>query len=219
MRGTPLVLVFLIAVFTANAQVNRTPVIGDRVTIGVDGGVILPSSQFTASNFATISNTSKIGAYPIDGYHYDAYLGVKFSHVFGIMAQYGENTGFVSAEYFAGPYLSVKVLKIRLEAKVLAGLITSNYATFSTNTGTGYILDAYQNGSGFGYCAGAKIKYTLFGGVLGIGAGLNYLSSDIKYAGWTQTISSENVTQALSNGSVKMSSGLVQATIGLSIDI
>src|SRR5208282_2951402 len=87
--------------FTSKAQVNSLPIIGNKFTFGVDGGVALPSGDFaTAFNGHGFSTTSGnlTGSANI-GYHYDVYAGFKFSKIIGIMVQYGaDNNGFKSSD-------------------------------------------------------------------------------------------------------------------------
>ncbi len=153
------------------------------------------------------------------------------------MAQYGRNSnsyntsnltsgssasgGYTSAEYLIGPFISFKIAKIKIEAKLLGGMLTSNYPTLTIQNYGYSTIDAFENGKGFGYCAGAKVKYMLFDGLLGVGIGFNYVSSDITYSNWTQTYSGTYPLgfQPTLNGSTKMSLGLVQLTAGLSLDI
>jgi len=215
-----------------NAQVNDIPLIGNRFTFGVDGGIAMP-----AGNFGSTDNSNgTINGFAKSGFHYDIYAGVRLISCLGIMAQYGANNnsfntaaintppggsasasgGYTTSEYLVGPYLSFKLIKIKIEVKLLAGEVTNKYPTLSFDSYGNSVSDAFQNGSGFGYCAGAKIKYMVAGGMLGIGLGLNYVGSDMNYSGWSQTSVSGGTTQY---GSFKTSVGLIEATLGLSLDI
>lgn len=214
------------------AQANDIPVIGNLFTFGIDGGLSMPSGDFSTVNSGITNTENGINGSAKTGYYYDLYAGFKFSRLIGIMAEYGGNVnsyntsnlgsgssesgGYTVAEYLVGPYLCISLVKIKIEAKALAGMLTSNYPTLSFDSYGNSVVDAFQNGSGFGYCLGAKVKYMLIGGMLGVGVGLNYVSSDIKYDGWTETMPNGSTT---SNGSIKMKIGLVQPTIGLSLDI
>ncbi len=231
MKKCVLITAILLVALATNAQVNDIPIIGNKFTFGVDAGLSLPSSDYGTAN-AGISNTENaLTGSAKSGFYYDLYGGFKFSKLFGVMVQYGGNSnsfntsnlgssssasgGYTVAEYLVGPYLSITLVKIKIEAKLLGGMVTSNYPTLSFSSYGTSVVDAFQNGSGFGYCAGAKVKYMLLGGALGIGVGLNYVSSDVKYSGWTETVNGKET----SNGPVKMNIGLVQPTVGLSLDI
>jgi len=225
----------LLTALAANAQVNSIPIIGNRFTFGIDAGLSLPSSDYATANSGVANTENALSGSAKTGFYYDIYGGFKFSKFIGIMVQYGANSnsfntsnlgsgssasgGYTVAEYLVGPYLSITLVKIKIEAKLLGGMVTSNYPTLTIDNASGSVVDAFQNGSGFGYCAGVKIKYMMLGGMLGIGVGLNYVSSDVSYSGWTSTVSGGGTTQSQSEGKVKMNIGLVQPTLGLSLDI
>jgi hypothetical protein len=222
----------LMVTYMTNAQVNDIPIIGNKFTFGVDGGLAVPSSDY-ASTTALPGSSGTTDGFAKTGFCYDAYAGFKFSKLIGVMALYGSNInsfntsklnsdlpsswsyssngGYTVNEYLIGPYLSIKLTKIKIEVKLLGGLVTSNYPQLSgsstLNGVTTTVVSSYSTGNGFGYCAGAKVKYMMVGGMLGLGVGLNYVGSDVNFTGQNSTPNS------------KMNIGIIQATLGVSIDI
>src|ERR1700722_14957511 len=77
MKKYILITVAIIAAFAANAQVNSLPLIRNRFTFGIDGGPDYPGNDFAPT--------------PKTGFYYDAYAGLKFSKLIGVMVQYGVN--------------------------------------------------------------------------------------------------------------------------------
>jgi hypothetical protein len=195
MKTYILIAFTLIASLAMNAQ-NDVPIIGNRVTFGVDGGLSSPGSDFATAYSGLTTNQNNLSGSAQNGYYMDIYGGVRLIGALGVMVQYGVNNnsfnssnlssgssasgGYTTAEYLAGPYLSFPLGEFKLELKLLGGDVTNNYPTISTTTYGNSVVDAFKNGSGFGYCAGAKLKYML--GALGIGVGLNYVSSDVSYS-------------------------------------
>jgi hypothetical protein len=229
----------LFLAFISNAQVNKIAVTGNKFDFGIDVGFSLPASDFASSSLPAYSSNNVIDGYAKTGFCYDLHASYKFSKYIGIMVLYGNNINpintselttsmgasssasgeYTVAEYLVGPYFSLTLVKIKIEAKLLGGIVTSNYPTLTFDNAAGSVIDAFQNGSGFGYLAGAKIKYMMIGGMFGIGIGVNYVSSGVSYSGWTSTLSGAGTSQAQSNGSIKMNIGLVQVMLGLSLDI
>jgi hypothetical protein len=202
-----------------------------QFTIGIDGGLSIPSGDYGSSSASASSSGGTINGYAKLGSCFDGYVGFKFIPVIGVMAQYGMNNnsydvgklnssgvtvttsgGDRITEYLIGPYLSIKLAKIKIEAKLLGGLVTNNYPTLTFDNAAGSVKDAFQNGSGFGYCAGAKIKY-MIAPIFGIGLGIDYVGSDVSFTGVS------NVNSQTFSNSYKMSVGVFQATLGLSIDL
>jgi len=237
MRKCILIASILIMGFGAKAQVNDIPLIGNKFTFGINAGLSLPIGDFAADYAPThYGSTGTLNGAANAGFHYDIYGGFKYSKLIGIMFQYGANNnsinnsgittdpggvasssgGYTSMEYLGGFYISIKFIKIKIEAKFLGGLVSCNYPTLTVKEYGLSIIEAFQNGSGFGYCGGLKIKYMMIGELLGVGLGVNYMGSAVKYPGWTDDIVG---LQTLSNSSVKMSIGILQATLGLSLDI
>lgn len=247
MRKSILIVSALIASCIANAQESSLPVIGNKLTFGIDVGLALPGSDYGGTNaspyMASNNSGSSIDGYAKSGTCFDAYAGYRLGKVIGIMAQYGINKnsyntsalnnqagtastsgGYTIGEYLAGPYLTMTLVKVKIEAKLLAGLVSANYpgGTFTynglLNSYGESIATAYQNGNGFGYCAGIKVKYILMGGLLNIGIGVNYVGSDISYDGVStlKGVSSSPQSTVISN---KMAISIVQPTIGVSLDI
>ena len=213
----------LFATYTMSAQ----------FTFGVDGGLSIPSSNYGASalsSSSTFNGSAKLGAC------YDGYVGFKFIPLLGAMVQYGANMNSINTsnwgsnvsasggstvtEYLIGPFLSIKLIKVKIEAKLLGGLVSSSYPTISQSTTfngvTSSVVSSFSTGNGFGYCAGAKVKY-MVASIFGIGLGLDYVGSDVKFNG----VSSEVVgsSSSTSTSSNKMNVGVLQATLGLSIDL
>ncbi len=234
----------LIASYTGFAQgVNDIPIIGNKITIGIDGGLSIPSGDFgSTSTSGSTTGSSTTSGFAKLGFCYDIYAGVKVFKLLGVMAQYGGNShsydasklntssltftsngGYNLSEYLIGPYVSVKLLKIKIEGKALGGLVTSNYPTISGSSNVGGIatsvVSSFKTGNGFGYIIGAKLKYMMVGGMLGLGVGLNYLGSNINFKGInSQTIVNGSLVQSSTYDS-KMGVGLFQGTLGLSLDI
>jgi hypothetical protein len=119
-------------------------------------------------------------------------------------------------EYLIGPYLSIKLANIKIEAKLLGGLVSNNYPTLTESTNFGgvssSVINSFSNGNAFGYCAGAKIKF-MVAPILGIGLGVDYVGSDVNFTGVS------NVNSQTFSNSYKMSVGVFQATLGLSLDL
>ncbi len=209
-----------------------------QFTFGIDGGLSIPSSNYGASASTTYNSGGTVSGYAKIGSCYDAFAGFKFLPLIGVMAQYGVNnnsydvgkfntsggTSTVSvsggdkiASYLVGPYLSIKLANIKLEAKLLGGIVSSNYPTITENSTTNgtynSVVNSFKTGNNFGYCAGAKIKF-MVAGILGIGVGVDYLASDATFKGVTNT--SYN-SQTVDNN-YKMSVGIFQATLGASLD-
>lgn len=207
-----------------------------QFTFGVDGGLSIPSSNYGSSNATVSSSGGTINGYAKIGSCFDGYVGFKFIPIIGVMAQYGVNnnaydvaklnnsggTSTVSvsggdkiASYLIGPYLSIKLANIKLEAKLLGGIVSSNYPTITENTnGAGTynsVVNSFNTGNDFGYCAGVKIKF-MVAKIVGIGIGVDYLGTDASFTGVSTTNS-----QTIDN-SYKMSVGIFQATLGASLD-
>lgn len=244
MRKSILIVFAVVTSYIANAQVNDLPVIGNKFTFGLDAGLALPGSDYGATSASPDNNSGNgIDGYAKSGTCLDAYAGIRFGKVIGIMAQYGINKnsynasalnneagtasasgGYTIGEYLAGPYLTMTLVKVKIEAKLLAGLVSANYpnTTFTyngfLNTYGQSVVSAYQSGNGFGYCAGIKVKYILMEGLLNIGIGVNYVGSDISYKG-VSTLESGNVPIQSTVISNKMAISIIQPTIGVSLDI
>jgi hypothetical protein len=222
---------------------NSLPVIGNKFTFGIDGGLSVPARDFSSSSLIPSSSNSNVDGSAKMGSCYDIYAGFKFLKHIGIMAQYGANNnsfnisgfnstingnytssgGYVVTGYLLGPYFSIKILKVKIEAKLLGGLVSSNYPTLSSgstlNGVTSSVVTSFSTGNGFGYGAGAKIKYMMIGGMLGIGLGLDYLGSIIEFKGINNTESISNLPTISNSYNAKMGIGIIQATLGLSLDI
>jgi len=236
MKKYILIAATVIMAFAAKAQVNNLPLIGNKFTFGIDGGLAIPSSDYGSTS--TSSSSSNANGFAKMGFCYDAYAGFKFSKLIGAMVQYGAsmnsfNTsdlgsnysssgGYTVTSYLVGPYMSITLLKIKIEAKLLGGLVSSNYPTLTESTSfagvSSSVVSSFSTGSSFGYCAGAKIKYMMIGGMLGIGLGLDYLGSDVSFKG-TNTETVPGLPPSTTSTNPKMSIGILQATLGLSLDI
>ncbi|HTB30927.1 MAG TPA: hypothetical protein VK808_02820 [Bacteroidia bacterium] len=198
-----------------------------QLTVGIDGGLSIPTGQY-AGTASTSGNT--LNGYAKIGSCYDAYVGFKFLPFIGAMVQYGANNnsfdvaklntsgtstfttsgGDKIAEYLIGPYFSIKLANIKLEAKLLGGIVSSNYPTITDNTSfngvTSSVSNSFDTGNDFGFCAGAKIKF-MVARIVGIGLGVDYLASSVSF-------------QGVGNGNTyKMSEGVIQATLGVSLDL
>lgn len=209
-----------------------------QFTFGVDGGLSVPSSNYgsTSASVSSYNSGGSINGYAKVGSCYDAYAGFKFIPLIGVMAQYGVNNnaydvaklnssgssfttsgGDKIASYLIGPYFSIKLANIKLEAKLLGGIVSSSYPTITGSTtfnGVSYsVVNSFSNGSNFGYCAGAKIKF-MVAKIVGIGVGVDYLASDASFKGVSSTTYN---SQTLDNN-YKMSVGIFQATLGASLD-
>ncbi len=134
---------------------------------------------------------------------------------------YSTSGGDKVTEYLIGPFVSFKLIKIKIEAKLLAGLVSGSYPTLSSSSTSGNVtssvVNSFSTGNAFGYCAGAKIKY-MVAGHIGIGLGIDYVGSDISYKGTTTVESSGSQTFSNPTNN-KMNVGVLQATLGLSLDI
>jgi hypothetical protein len=236
MKKYILIVFTLIVAFAAKAQVNDIPLIGNKFTFGIDGGLAIPSSDYGSTSAS--SSSSNANGFAKMGFCYDAYAGFKFSKIIGIMVQYGasmnsfntsdlssnttESGNYTVSEYLIGPYMSVTLVKIKIEAKLMGGLVSSNYPTISSSSSfggiTSSVVSSFSNGNSFGYCAGAKIKYMMIGGMLGIGLGLDYVGSDVSFKGVTNT-ETTGMPSSSTSTNPKMSIGILQATLGLSLDI
>jgi hypothetical protein len=225
MKRHILTAIILIASYAANAQ----------FTAGLDGGLSVPASDYGSKSLPS-PNSTTINGYAKLGTCFDGYVGFKFIPLIGGMLQYGVNTNsnnvstlntsnttYTSGgsdkitEYLIGPFFSIKLIKIKIEAKLLAGLVSSNYPTLSSSSSsttfggvTSSVENSFTTGNSFGYCAGAKIKY-MMASVLGIGLGLDYVGSDVNFKG-TNSLNGESTNY-------KMSVGVLQATLGVSLDL
>jgi hypothetical protein len=222
MKRYMLIAAALIASYNMNAQ----------FTAGIDGGLSIPASDYGSKSLPSPNSTS-IDGYAKVGTCFDGYVGFKFIPLIGGMFQYGVNTNSNNissqntssttyttggsnkiTEYLIGPFFSIKLIKIKIEAKLLAGLVSNNYPTLTQNT-TLYgvsesVTNSFTTGNSFGYCAGAKIKY-MTAKILGVGLGLDYVGSDANFKG-TNSLNSQSTNY-------KMSVGVLQATIGVSLDL
>jgi hypothetical protein len=198
-----------------------------QFNFGVDGGLSIPTGQY-AGTVSTSDNT--LNGYAKIGSCYDVYAGVKFLPLIGAMVEYGANNnsfdiaklntsgtstfttsgGDKIAEYLIGPYFSIKLANIKLEAKLLGGLVSSNYPTITESTTfngvTSSVSNSFETGNDFGFCAGAKIKF-MVAPIVGIGLGVDYLGSNVTFKGVTNS------------DTYKMSEGVIQATLGVSVDL
>jgi hypothetical protein len=220
--------IFIAAVLIGSHTMNA------QFTIGIDGGLSLPSSDYGSSNASVSASGGNVSGYAKVGSCFDGYVGFKFIPIIGVMAQYGMNNnsydvgklssssvtvtasgGDKITEYLIGPYLSVKLANIKIEAKLLGGLVSTNYPTLTQNTNFdnvySSVVNSFSTGNAFGYCVGAKIKF-MVAPIFGIGLGVDYVGSDVDFTG----VSNAN-SQTISN-SYKMSVGVFQATIGASLD-
>lgn len=217
------------------SAIGLTCTMSAQLTIGVDGGLSIPSGDHGSSSVSTSSNGGTINGYAKIGTCYDGYVGFKFIPIIGIMAQYGMNLNSYDAgklnsssvtvtssggdkitEYLIWPYLSIKAANIKIEVKLLGGLVSSSYPGITQNTNfdgvSSTVYNSFSTGNAFGYCAGAKIKF-MVAPIIGVGLGVDYVGSDESFTG----VSNAN-SQTVSN-SYKMSVGVFQATLGLSIDL
>lgn len=208
--------------------------ISAQFTFGIDGGLSIPSGNYGSTAASTSTSGGTINGYAKIGTCFDAYAGFKFIPLLGLMAQYGmndnsydvaklnsSNTTFSATggdkinEYLIGPFLSIKLANIKIEAKLLGGLVSSSYPglTSTSNYGnvTTSVYNSFSTGNSFGYCAGAKIKF-MAAKILGIGLGVDYVGSNESFTG----VSSAN-SQTITN-SYKMSVGVFQTTLGVSLD-
>lgn len=220
MKRYMLIAAALIASYTMNAQ----------FTAGIDGGLSVPASDYGSKSLPSPNSTS-IDGYAKVGSCFDGYVGFKFIPLIGGMFQYGVNTNsnnissqntttttYTSGgsnkitEYLIGPFFSIKLIKIKIEAKLLAGLVANNYPVVTENFSgiSTPIVNSFTTGNSFGYCAGAKIKY-MTAKIIGVGLGLDYVGSDANFKG-TNSLNSQSTNY-------KMSVGVLQATIGVSLDL
>lgn len=205
-----------------------------QFTLGVDGGLSMPGRDYGSSTVTTYNSGGTINGYAKIGSCFDAFVGFKFIPILGVMAQYGINNnaydvgkfnnssetittsgGDKISSYLVGPYLSFGAAGIKLEVKLLGGIVSSTYPTITENTNGAATYDAVVNsfstGNNFGYCAGAKLKF-MAAKIIGIGIGVDYLASDATFKG-TSTGYNTNVSQ-----NYNMSVGVFQATLGVSLD-
>jgi len=150
-----------------------------------------------------------------------------------------------SKSYYIGQYLVGPCLKLpagdklRIEAQILVGLVTANYPslsyTYSTSGGTapfnysetGTETYSSSSGSGFGYNIGAGLEY-MATDMIGLHLNVGYTGSSLSYSSYTQASSSSytfggTTSSSSSAGTYNipktMSMGLLQITVGVSIDI
>lgn len=203
-----------------------------QFTFGIDGGLSIPSGNYGSTSASIYSSGGNINGYAKIGTCYDAFAGFKFLPLLGVMAQYGVNNnaydvaklnnssstftvngGDKIASYLIGPYLSIKLANIKLEAKLLGGIVSSNYPTITESTTfngvSSSVVSSFSKGTNFGYCAGAKVKFMVTR-IVGIGVGVDYLASDASFKGVSDPGSISN--------NYKMPVGIFQATLGASLD-
>lgn len=205
-----------------------------QLTLGVDGGLSIPGRDYGSSAVTTYNSGGTINGYAKIGAGFDAFVGLKFIPFIGVMAQYGVNDnafdagkfnnsgGTISvsgqdqiASYLIGPFVTIPLGPVKLEGKLLGGVVSSSYPTIteSTSGSATYnsVVNSFNTGHDFGYCAGVKLKF-MPAKIFGIALGVDYLASDATFKG-TSTGYNTNFSQ-----NYNMSVGIWQATLGLCLD-
>jgi len=208
---------------TPASMVAETP--DSKFTVGLAVGTTIPLSNF--ANSAASTDSTHINGAAQTGIHFNATAGYKIYKIIGAMVMVGGNINGYNApssgfsvvspsgphyigQYLAGPCVSIPVCKkFFIEARALAGLMTSHYPELSSNySGSlgGFVSSSFTysykltSGLGFGYSGGVGAKYMLRDH-FGITLNVTYAGSNIKYSGYTvhETVTTTSIFGAYSN--------------------
>lgn len=128
-------------------------------------------------------------------------------------------------EYLIGPYILIPTPgKLKIEFKALFGLTSMNYPTLSYSESAGGFTASgnitVKSASGFGYNIGAGIEY-LVTDQIGLHFDIAYGGTTASYPSITQTASETGfpTTTKTQNTAMTMSVGMIQPTVGVSINL
>lgn len=161
-----------------------------------------------------------------------------------VIPSFTTNKEYFIGQYLIGPYIQIPLTnKLNLEFKGLFGLTSSNYPTLSYSSSfiistygqieTWATSNSYKTSLSFGYNIGAGLKYMITD-VLGLHFNLCYGGAAASYSSYTETgttaISAVTYGSSTIPGSTSqinvthktpttMSIGLIEVTVGASIDL
>lgn len=148
--------------------------------------------------------------------------------------------GYYVGQYMIGPCLKFRITdKIKIEGQILAGLLTGGYPVLSAKINNSYAFDGYTttevgtetffttSSNAFAYNINAGIEYMLTN-MIGLHFNVGYTGSSLTFADYANI---EDVTVngggffrpeifgGVDNSPKTMSIGLIQVTIGGSVDL
>lgn len=222
-----------------------------KMTIGVSIGAGIPMGAWSKKNSdtaASVQNDSTHiqNGFAKTGFHFDVTAGYLFGSSFGAMVYIGGNMNSFDAttyatvndikspetvssksyyvgQYLVGPYGAFGSGKLKINARVLVGLVTVNRPTMTfTQPFLGQTETYQRSGKGsssFGYQIGAGIVYGINDN-MGLTINLAYTGTTANYTGYTETesgpMSGTNTNTTLKQS---MSLGLLTATVGLAFNL
>jgi hypothetical protein len=223
-----------------------------KLTIGLSVGAALPMSAYGAKATDTASSTQNDSThvqngFASTGFHFDVTASYMFADHIGGQVMIGGNMNsfdvatyktvnnikspetFTANNYYIGQYLVGPVLsfgdKLKLNIRVLVGLVTSNATVITETNGQSGGAEASftrtgNPGSGFGYNFGAGIKYN-FNDKMGLLVNVDYLGSTLSYTGYGQSSTFFGTTSSTTNTTLKqtMALGMVNASVGIAFNL
>ncbi|HTB06581.1 MAG TPA: hypothetical protein VK806_06460 [Bacteroidia bacterium] len=235
----------LLAAYTLKAGDTLSSRWYNKFTLGLNAGIALPLNQFASKAANNPSDSNKVAnGYANTGYHVDFTVSYPVYWKLGVIAYAGYNmntfdvgtyksantigTGTFSAknytamQYMAGPYFSMPIgHKFSVNARAMAGLVSINYPTQTTNSSTNtssqwfnYTSFAAEtetstinsttqvsgpNSSSFAYMAGIGSTYKL-GRKTTLALNVAYTGSTVSYSSITYSTTEVTNYQNKPNG-------------------
>jgi opacity protein-like surface antigen len=217
-----------------------------RFNIGVSIGAAIPLGDYGSTNvkgsfwdFNSIDST-RLQGFAQPGLNLTITASYLFPENIGIMMMFGSSSstfntsGFSSAigrpattstgsfseyEYLIGPCFELPLSdKFRMNANILIGLVSASYpeVNYAYNDTVTLTTD-FQGGTGFGYSFGANLEYNISKNAA-ISLNVNYIGSDIKYTGFTWTLSTPGyypLVQDHPTDVLTMQTGILKITAGI----
>lgn len=241
MKRYLLIIIYLLTSWAVSAQKDSLHNKKFYFSIGADIGFATPEGNLASGTWGQVAPGSSglfyLAANAMNGIHYDIYGSVRFKNG-GVMFQYGgnafpynqssnystsaigygniplENGTFIFEEYEAGPFLSIDLETINLEFKLLFGsTVNNNFPTLSdATTNANPRVEMFQNGEGFCYDIGAKVKLIVLHNRLGVSLGIDYAGTDMTYLWYLGTMNQRG-------GTIQMSIGILQISAGLYLEL
>jgi hypothetical protein len=250
MKKIILLGITLVSVITLNAQSKLTVgvSVGAALPMGAYGSTDTAGGKTAVALRGNSKDSTEANGYAKTGFHFDVTAGYLFSDNIGGMVYIGGNmnsfdistletqnkvtspatassTNYYVGQYLVGPYLSLGGSKLKIDIRVLVGLVTCNTTTITYNNGAsgafaGSSTSSGNGGSGFGYQVGAGIKYN-FTDKMGLLVNVGYTGSSVAYTGYTQVSDFGNNSQTYTNTTLKstMALSILTTTVGIAFNL
>ena len=217
-----------------------------RFSMNISLGPAIPLGDYGSTNVKgsfwdfTSSDSTRLQGFARPGFNFTVSAAYLFPVNIGIMMMFGTSfntfniNGLSSAigrqaktpsgsfseyEYLIGPCFSLPISdKFNVNANILIGFVSAAYPEISyPYNDTITLTTDFQSGSGFGYNFGANLEYN-FSKSLAASFNVNYMGADIKYTGFTWTLSTPGYypfVQDHPTDVLTMQTGILKITVGV----